>query len=92
VLFDRLIRTGRLDWTTLVARFATAPRRILGLPEPVIADGGEANAVLFDPRKPMTVDPAAFCSKGRHSPFAGESLGGSVAAVMLGHRLLLDRI
>lgn len=92
VLHERLIRTGRLDWTTLVARFATAPRRILGLPEPVIADGSEANAVLFDPRRPTVVDPTTFRSKGRHSPFSGQSLEGSIAAVMLGHRLLLDRI
>jgi dihydroorotase len=92
VLHDRLVRPGRLDWSTLVARFSTAPRRILGLPIPVIAEGSEANAVLFDPTRQGVVHPASFLSKGRHSPFAGQSLEGGVTAVLLGRRLLLDRI
>jgi len=42
--------------------------------------------VLFDPAAEWTVDPSAFHSKGRSTPFAGWRLRGRVLATMLAGR------
>ena len=42
--------------------------------------------MLFDPQAEWTVDPAAFHTKGRNTPFAGWRLKGRVLATVLGGR------
>ena len=41
-----------------------------------IRQSGEQYVTVFDPDAEWTVDPAAFLSKGRNTPYAGEKLRG----------------
>jgi dihydroorotase len=55
---------------------STAPARIFGLPGGTLAPGAAADVVVIDPATPWTVDPEAFFSKSRNTPFGGRGLRG----------------
>ena len=66
-----LVHKGVLSLYQLVEKFSANPRRVLHLPEIRIAEGEPANLTLFDPVVEWVVDPAAFKSKSKNSPFGG---------------------
>ena len=70
VLLDRLVRPGVIDLATLVTRLSSAPARLLNLPGGSLAPGAPADITILDLQQPWTVDPAAFRSRGRNTPFA----------------------
>ena len=55
---------------------STAPARLYGLPGGRIAQGQEADLVLFAPDEPWVVK--EFASKSANSPFIGETMVGNV--------------
>jgi len=57
------------------------------MPEVRLEPGFPADLVLLDPAREWTVDPDAFHSMGRNSPFAGWRLTGRVLATVCGGRL-----
>ncbi len=71
LLLDRLVRPGVVDLPTLVARLSTGPARLLNLPGGSLAPGAVADVTILDLEQAWTVDPAAFCSRSRNTPFAG---------------------
>ncbi|HWB02486.1 MAG TPA: dihydroorotase [Verrucomicrobiales bacterium] len=91
-LHHHFIRSGRLSWTLLAERFSSAPRRLLGLPVPEIANGAPVNAVLFNPAATTRVDKEFLESRSLNTPFLGRELTGRVELVALGDRVLLDRL
>lgn len=72
-----------LPFLRLVALLSTNPARILGIPGGTLAIGAPADVTIFA-RRPWTVDPAAFASKGRVTPFAGERLPLKAMATIVG--------
>ncbi|MDR0758802.1 MAG: amidohydrolase family protein, partial [Treponema sp.] len=75
-----LVREGRLSLSRLSALMSARPARILGLGESRgrVAPGFRADILILDPNVPWTVEPAAFRSRGKNSPFAGRELAGRV--------------
>jgi dihydroorotase len=71
-----LLGKNILSLSQLVERFSTLPRRILQLPEIVIAEGELASLTLFDPVAEWIVQPQSFKSKSKNSPFRGYRLRG----------------
>jgi len=80
LLLDRLVRPGRLDLSTFVARMSSGPARVLGLPGGSLAPGAAADITILDLERPFTVDPAAFHSRSRNTPFRG--VRGTGAPIM----------
>jgi len=80
LLLDRLVRPGRLDLSTFVARMSSGPARVLGLPGGSLAPGAAADITILDLERPFTVDPAAFHSRSRNTPFRG--ITGTGAPIM----------
>ena len=80
LLLDRLVRPGRLDLSTFVARMSAGPARVLGLPGGSLAPGAAADITILDLERPFTVDPAAFHSRSRNTPFRGVT--GTGAPIM----------
>lgn len=76
VVHTNLVAGGVLDYPRLVERMACAPARVFHLPGGTLARGAVGDVTVFDPRAEWTVDPAAFLSKGRNTPYAGEKLRG----------------
>ena len=69
VMYTKLVKTGFITLDKLVDLMALAPRRRFGLPL------GEDYSI-WDLSAEVEVDPEAFLSKGRATPFAGEKLFG----------------
>jgi dihydroorotase len=77
VCWTHLVLAGRMDPLALLAALTVAPRALLGLPDPLL-EGAEADLVAFDPEATWVVDPVKFRSKGRNTPFAGQTLSARV--------------
>jgi len=82
-----LVEPGHLTLARAVELWTDAPRRIFGLPEVTLEPGSQADLVLFDPRDDWSVDPSAFHTQGRNTPFAGWRLKGRVLVTMLEGRV-----
>jgi dihydroorotase len=77
-----LVRKNVLTLYQLVEKFSTNPRNILHLPVIDIAEGAQANLTILDPAAEWIVDPAAFKSHARNTPFGGTRLIGKPVGVM----------
>lgn len=81
-----LVAPAHLSLVQALERWTDAPRRAFRLPEVTLEPGSPADLVLFDSAAEWTVDPAAFFTKGRNTPFAGWRLKGRVLATLLAGR------
>lgn len=86
VLHTRLVVTGMLELATLVERMSAGPSAALGLPGGALRPGEPADLALLDPEMRWTIDPAAFVSKCRNTPFAGDEVVGRVVRTLVGGR------
>ncbi len=85
---DRLVGKGVVDLGRLVELLSTAPARLLGIPGGSLAPGSPADVTLIDLDREVQVDPAAFRSKARNTPFAGWRLRGAAAGTIVGGRVI----
>jgi dihydroorotase len=90
VLVTNLVVPGRIDWRTLVDRMACTPARLFRLPGGSLRRGGAADVTVFDPDVEWTVDPAAFLSRGRNTPYAGMRLRGRAVRTIVAGRLVFE--
>ncbi len=80
-----LVNTGLITPLRLVDALSTTPSRILGCPGGTLAPGVQADVTLIDPRIAHRIDPSAWSSRGRNTPFADrEVLGRTVATLLRG--------
>lgn len=80
-----LIDPGALTWPQLIAKLTIGPAQVLGLSERgTLAVGAEADVTVIDPDVRWTIDPAAFRSKSRNTPFAGWEVRGRSELVLVG--------
>ncbi len=69
VMYTEFVRTGRMTLGRLVELMCEAPRRRFGIPT-------DAGWCVWDVSEPYRVDPAAFLSMGRATPFEGREVFG----------------
>jgi len=84
---DALVHGGNVDLARLVSLMAWGPSRILGLPSGTLAVGHSADVTILDLERELVVDPSAFESKGRSTPFAGRTLRGAPVATIVAGRI-----
>jgi len=89
VVLTHLVAPGRLTLVQALGALTTAARALLGLPDPLTI-GNAADLVAFDPDARWVVDPAQFRTKGRNTPFAGQTLAGRVLGTWVGGRRVFD--
>ena len=86
LLLDRLVRAGRIDLSTLVARLTSGPARVMNLPGGRLSPGAPADLTILDLERPWTVDPTTFRSRSRNTPFGGwTGIGAPVTTIVGGH-------
>jgi dihydroorotase len=73
----------KLPLAQTLARVTSDAARILGVQSGRIAPGARADLVIFDPRKPWRVEPAALKSQGKNTPYLGYELTGRVRATLV---------
>jgi dihydroorotase len=67
------------DW---VEKISLAPRRVLGLPIPKIAEGERAELTVFDPELEWVLGEKDIRSKSKNTPFVGQTFTGKVLGVI----------
>jgi dihydroorotase len=76
VIMDKLVHTGLLGITEMVKLFTVGPSRVLGLSLGALTPESYADITIIDPDAIRRVDPQAFYSKGKNTPFKGMELRG----------------
>ena len=93
VLLTDLVHTGKIPMETLIERMTCAPARVFKLNAGTLAAGAPADVTVIDTELLWTVDPKAFYTRGRHSPFAGRELKGrAVLTVVDGQIVMKDGV
>lgn len=85
-----LTAPGRLSLADLVQKMSTNPARILDLPGGSLAPGSPADITVFDPTARWTVEPGRFISKGRNTPFAGQTLAGRTIMTIVNGKVVYE--
>ncbi len=91
VALDRLVHQRVIGISQLVRLLSTRPAEIFRLPGGSLKPGSPADVTLLDLRARTTVDPRAFHSRSRNTPFAGQSFKGAPAATIVGGRVVWRR-
>ena len=91
VVMTWLVKPGLINLPTLVDRMSVSPARIFNLPGGSLRGGSVADVTVFDPAREWTVDPKAFVSKGRNSPYGGQTLQGLVMCTIVGGKIVHQR-
>jgi dihydroorotase len=86
-----LVHAGHISLSTLIDRMSCQPARAFGLPGGSLARGSVADVTVFDPDREWVVEPAAFVSRSRNTPFAGRSLRGAAVLTIVDGRVRFER-
>ena len=73
-----LVQSKILSLADLVTRMAVTPAALFHLPGGTLRKGAVGDVTVFDPTEAWTVDAAQFRTKGRNSPWVGQTLTGRV--------------
>jgi dihydroorotase len=83
---DRLVRPGIISLSRLVELLSCGPARILALEGGTLRVGAPADLTLLDLEQPFRIEPSAFLSRGKNTPFAKWELRGRAVRTIVGGR------
>jgi dihydroorotase len=84
-----LVADGTLSMSGLIAKMASNPARILGVPCGLRL-GMPADITIIDPCQEFTLDSSIFRSRSRNSPFVGAKGFGRAVATIVGGRVVFE--
>ncbi|MFH0764935.1 MAG: dihydroorotase [Calditrichota bacterium] len=82
IILTKLVATGKVSLARVIDALTAAPRRILQLPQAVIAEGQPANLTLFNPQAKWTVDRNRLHSRSQNTPYHGWELTGQACGII----------
>jgi dihydroorotase len=85
---DRLVHGKVIGLGRLVRLFSIGPAQAFRLPGGTLRPGSPADVTILDLRRRVTVDPMAFRSRSRNTPFAGLKLRGAAVVTIVGGRIV----
>lgn len=88
VCLDRLVHAGHISLVRLVELLSVNPARVLRVSGGSLGVGVPADITVLAPELTVTVEPAAFRSLARNTPFDGWELRGGVAATIVEGRIV----
>lgn len=89
---EALVEPAFLTWPQLIALLTTGPARVLGWKDRgTLSPGTEADVTVIDPDVRWTIDPMAFSSKSRNTPFSGRTVRGRAITVLVGGEVKFRR-
>ena len=81
-----LVAPGIIDVPLLIERMSCAPARVFHLAGGTLRRGAPADVTVFDPAVSWRVEPSRFKSKGRNTPYSGQTLQGRAQRTIVGGR------
>jgi dihydroorotase len=88
IVFDKLVHAGRITLKRMVELLSVNPARVFGVPGGALTAGTPADVTVLAPDVRTTIRAAALKSKSKNTPFDGWELRGSVAATIVGGRIV----
>ncbi len=92
VLLYDAVRSGKLDLHHFVDLVATAPAKLFGLfpRKGTIAPESDADLLIFDPERPLTISAATQHQRVDYTPYEGRQLRGAPDTVLLRGRVIVQ--
>jgi dihydropyrimidinase len=92
LVYDGGVRTGRISLNRFVELTSTSPAKIFGLfpRKGTIAPGSDADIVVFDPEKRMTLSAKTLHMKVDYNPYEGREISGVTHTVISRGRVVID--
>lgn len=78
-----LVKEEQISSKKLSQLMSANPARILGLNKGLLKPGYDADLTIVNPDETWEVKPNLFCSKGKATPFEGQTFSGKVKAVFI---------
>ena len=78
VVLAELVEPGIITLEYAIDLMTRRGAEIVGIDAGILREGGPADVTVFDRNESWTVDPNAFASRSRNTPFAGRSLPGTI--------------
>jgi dihydroorotase len=88
IVFDKLVHAGRITLKRMVELLSVNPARVFGVPGGALTTGTPADMTVLAPDVRTTIRASALKSKSKNTPFDGWELRGSVAATIVGGRIV----
>ena len=92
LVYDGGVRTGRISLNRFVELTSTSPARIFGLfpRKGTIAPGSDADIVVFDPEKTVTLSARTHHMKVDYNPYEGRQVTGVPETVLSRGRVIIE--
>jgi dihydropyrimidinase len=92
LVYDGGVRTGRISLNRFVELTSTSPARIFGLfpRKGTIAPGSDADIVVFDPDRTITLSASTLHMNVDYNPYEGRQVTGATDTVLSRGRLVID--
>jgi dihydroorotase len=81
-----LVRSGKLTVRRAIELLTVGPAKVLGLASGTLKAGSPGDVTIIDPDRAWVVDPSAFRSKSKNTPFGGRAVQGRVLQTYVGGR------
>lgn len=91
LMYSKFVETGRWTLEFLLSRMSALPAEVFGLPQGKLEEGSPADITIVNLEEEQAVDPEAFLSKSRNTPFTGWKLKGwPVLTIVDGRKVWQD--
>ena len=92
LMYDGGVRAGRISLNRFVDLMSTAPAKIFGLfpRKGTIAPGSDADLVVFDPHRTITLSAGTLHTNVDYSPYEGRQVTGATDTVMSRGRVIIE--
>ncbi len=92
LLYDGGVRTGRISLNRFVELTSTSPAKIFGLfpRKGTIAPGSDADIVVFDPNRTVTLSARSLHMKVDYNPYEGRQVTGATDTVLSRGRVVIE--
>jgi len=84
----QLYHTKRISLSDVIAKYTTAPARLLNLKKGTLSVGADADVTVIAPDREWTFEAAASASKSKNSPFFGWPLKGKAIATIVAGKIV----
>ncbi len=76
--YTALVKSGEMTAEELIKKMSANPAAILNLEGGALKEGVPADFIAVDLNEEWTIEPEAFVSKGKNSPFGGKKVFGKI--------------
>src|SRR5438105_298694 len=92
LVYDGGVRAGRISLNRFVELTSTSPAKIFGLfpRKGTIAPGSDADVVIFDPQRTITLSAGTLHMKVDYNPYEGRQVTGAADTVLSRGRVIID--